>query len=203
MSKAAIVFVMVLALAATARAQVGRGDPIGNINMTLLQSQLGVTDDEWQALVPKVQRVVDDLLQLRSPRARISSSAGGDTRMSTLTTSPDSPVTAALADLQATLRDPNATVDDIQDKEQALRDATLHVNITVSGPDGPVTTALADLVTALDDPTATSDELDAKVKALRNARAKAQQDLAIAQEDLISLLTKKQETTLVALGLLD
>jgi len=66
-----------------------------------------------------------------------------------------------------------------------------------------VQTALQDLQTTLDDQNASPDAIKAKLDTLRQARTKARQDLAVAQADLKSILTQRQEAVLVLRGLLD
>ena len=66
-----------------------------------------------------------------------------------------------------------------------------------------VQTALQDLQTTLDDQNASPDAIKAKLDTLRQARTKARQDLAVAQADLKSVLTQRQEAILVLRGLLD
>jgi hypothetical protein len=67
----------------------------------------------------------------------------------------------------------------------------------------PVQDALADLRTTLDDQSASPDTIKAKLEALRQARSKSKQDLAVAQQDLKSVLTQRQEAVMVLFGLLD
>ena len=77
------------------------------------------------------------------------------------------------------------------------------------GGGGPATqpsavqSALTDLQTTLDDQNAPPDTIKTKLDTLRQARTKARQDLAVAQADLKSVLTQRQEAVLVLRGLLD
>ena len=66
-----------------------------------------------------------------------------------------------------------------------------------------VQTALQDLQTTLDDQNASPDAIKAKLDTLRQARTKARQDLAVAQADLKSVLTQRQEAVMVLMGYLD
>jgi hypothetical protein len=66
-----------------------------------------------------------------------------------------------------------------------------------------VQTALQDLQTTLDDQNAAPDAIKAKLDTLRQARTKARQDLAVAQADLKSVLTQRQEAVMVLMGYLD
>jgi hypothetical protein len=70
-------------------------------------------------------------------------------------------------------------------------------------PASPVQAALADLRTTLDDQNASPDVIKSKLDTLRQARAKARQDLAVAQQDLKSVLTQRQEAVMVLYGYLD
>ena len=71
------------------------------------------------------------------------------------------------------------------------------------GQDGAVTQALANLRAALADPKTTPQELQEKVSEVRAARQRVRRDLAIAEKDLLELLTVDQEATLVSLGYID
>lgn len=66
-----------------------------------------------------------------------------------------------------------------------------------------VQTALQDLQTTLDDQNAAPDAIKGKLDALRQAKAKARQDLIVAQQDLKSILTQRQEAVMVLDGYLD
>jgi hypothetical protein len=66
-----------------------------------------------------------------------------------------------------------------------------------------VQTALQDLQTTLDDPNASPDAIKAKLETLRQARSKARQELAVAQADLKSVLTQRQEAVMVLRGILE
>jgi hypothetical protein len=66
-----------------------------------------------------------------------------------------------------------------------------------------VQNALQDLQTTLDDQNASPDAIKTKLQTLRDARSKAKQDLVVAQADLKSVLTQRQEAVLVLMGMLD
>ena len=66
-----------------------------------------------------------------------------------------------------------------------------------------VQTAMQDLSTTLDDPNASPDTIKTKLDAVRQAKAKARQDLIVAQQDLKSVLTQRQEAVMVLNGFLD
>jgi hypothetical protein len=63
--------------------------------------------------------------------------------------------------------------------------------------------ALDDLLDTAEKKDAKPEDIKAKLDAYREARDKAKAELAKAQEDLKSLLTKKQEALLVGYGILD
>jgi hypothetical protein len=66
-----------------------------------------------------------------------------------------------------------------------------------------VRTAMTDLQNTLNDQNASPDEIKSKLEAVRQARAKEKQDLVVAQQDLKSMLTQRQEAVLVVMGVLD
>jgi len=70
-------------------------------------------------------------------------------------------------------------------------------------PQSPVQEASQDLQSTLDDDSATPDQIKSKLDTLRQARAQAKIDLGKAEDDLRSLLTQRQEATLVLDGILD
>ena len=74
------------------------------------------------------------------------------------------------------------------------------------GPDQPhsvVQEKLNDLRETLQNKDSTPDDVKAKTQALREARAQAKADLAKAQEDLVAVVTPRQEAVLLSLGYLE
>lgn len=67
----------------------------------------------------------------------------------------------------------------------------------------PVALAASELRQVLENKNASSADINAKLTALRAARAKAREDLTVAQNDLKSVLTPRQEAVLVGMGMLD
>lgn len=63
--------------------------------------------------------------------------------------------------------------------------------------------ALTELQETIEKPAPSTTEITAKMVALRGAREKARQELAQAQKELIELLTLKQEALLLTLGVLE
>ena len=70
-------------------------------------------------------------------------------------------------------------------------------------PQSPVVEKAQDLRAALENKDTSPDQLKAKLQALRDARAKAKEDLTKAQGDLREVLTTRQESVLVMLGMLE
>jgi len=70
-------------------------------------------------------------------------------------------------------------------------------------PQSPVMQKTQDLRTALENKDTSPDQLKAKLQALRDARAKAREDLTKAQGELRDVLTTRQESVLVMLGMLE
>jgi Spy/CpxP family protein refolding chaperone len=74
------------------------------------------------------------------------------------------------------------------------------------GPDQPpsvVQEKLNDLRETLQNKDSTPDDVKAKTQALREARAQAKADLTKAQEDLVAVVTPRQEAVLLSLGYLE
>lgn len=67
----------------------------------------------------------------------------------------------------------------------------------------PVAAATQSLRQTLDQENASAEDIKSKLAALREAREQAQKELDAAQTDLRSLLTQRQEATLVMMGILD
>lgn len=70
-------------------------------------------------------------------------------------------------------------------------------------PPSPVMQKMQDLRATLDNKDAKPEEIKAKLQALRDARAQAKADLTKAQDDLRDLLTTRQESVLVTMGILE
>jgi len=67
----------------------------------------------------------------------------------------------------------------------------------------PVQQANRELQDALNNKGTPDDVVKAKLAAVRDAKAKAQQDLKAAQDELKDLVTARQEATLVTMGVLE
>ena len=109
----------------------GRGGG-GNFNpaqfqqmrMQRIQQQMGVSDEDWKAIEPKLQAVMDAQRDATAGgrggfgRGRGRRGGGGGQA-----NAPQSDVQKALADLQTTLDNKDASADEIKGKLQAVRDA--------------------------------------------------------------------------------
>lgn len=73
----------------------------------------------------------------------------------------------------------------------------------IPGAASPLAAAMRELHDTLQDPGAKSDMIKAKLDAVRQARDQANHDLAVARAELRPLLTVRQESILVADGMLD
>jgi hypothetical protein len=132
-----------------------------------LKDRLGSSDEEWTALQPKVEKVMDAQRDAMAGNMRgMMGGGGGRGRMGgggggggggAANAQPPTPV---------------------QEKMQALRET-------------------------LDNKDASADDIKTKLADLRDAKAKAKEDLTKAQDDLKSVLTQRQEATLVMMGMLE
>lgn len=105
--------------------------------MARIQQQLGSTDDEWSAIQPKVQKVMQDQRDAgmggmmgmrmfgRNRGGGNGGGGGGGGNFGGGQGADQTPSAAqqALTDLNTTLQDPNASADVIKTKLDALRDA--------------------------------------------------------------------------------
>lgn len=141
--------------------------------MDRLKEQLGASDDEMQALMPKIEKVMQ--LQRDAGGGGMRGMFGGGRRGGGPggpggnggPGGPGGPGGAA---------DANAS---------------------------PVRQKSTDLQETLQNKDAKPDEIKAKLDALRAARAQAKQDLAAAQQELKGLLTQRQEAVMVEMGMLE
>ena len=130
-----------------------------------LKERLGATDDEFAAIQPKLEKVLQLQRDANSGgmRGLFGGRGGRGTRGGSTTTTP--PAGAA---------------------EQSA-----------------VQKAQAELQATLDNKDSKPDDIKAKLDAYREAKTKAKEDLAAAQKDLESVLTQRQEATLVVTGMLN
>jgi hypothetical protein len=143
--------------------------------MTQLKTALGMTDDEFQAIQPLVQGLLQAQANARMSQARtqLGSSMRGRAAQQAMANGIDlSAISGALSAYTAG-----------------------------AAPD-PVAEATAELQAAVDDPNSSPDLLGAKLAILRAAKSKAAQDLAVLQNQLKQLLTQRQEAVCVMRGLI-
>jgi hypothetical protein len=76
------------------------------------------------------------------------------------------------------------------------------INLFGKGP-GEMQKAATDLQTAVDDPTSTDAVLTSKVNAFRMIHARVRQEIQADTDDLLQLLTTRQEGVLVSMGLIE
>lgn len=72
-----------------------------------------------------------------------------------------------------------------------------------NAPSTPLAEAARALQTTLENKDASAEDIKAKLAALRDARAKAKEQLTVAQNELKELVTARQEAVLVSQGMLD
>lgn len=147
-----------------------------------MKEALGVSDDEWKALQPRIEKVQ----QLRrdasgrgfgpggagGPPPGFGGGPGGPQGQG----GPGGPPPGAFGGPGGPQRDQSPSP--VQQKVNELRET-------------------------LDNKDAKPDEIKAKLVALRDARAKARADLAKAQDELRDLLTVRQESVMVMMGMLE
>jgi hypothetical protein len=138
-----------------------------------LKTQLGSTDEEFAALEPKLQKVIQAQADVGAGngggRGGMFGAGGGGGRRNN----------GGGAAGAGGANPPAATpLTSVQQAQQDLR-------------------------TTLDNKSATPEEIKDKIDALRQARAKAKEDLVAAQADLKTVLTQRQEAVLILFGMLD
>jgi hypothetical protein len=186
MSTRTTVFGLIVLLAAAASPAFaqpagGRGDPaqFRQRMSDRLKELLGANDDEWKALEPKVFKVMDLQREANSGGRGMGMLMGrGGPGGGGGAAGGGGAGAAAGGGGRGFGGDPNAPPSAVMEKTRELQ-------------------------TTLENKDAKPDDLKAKLKALREARAKAKADLAKAQDDLRDLLTARQESALVMLGMLE
>jgi hypothetical protein len=142
--------------------------------MDRLKQQLGATDDEFAAIQPKIQAVMNDQRDAqtggmfggrggRGGRGGGGGNAGGN----------------------------------------GGNGGGGQGGAAAATPESDVAKAAADLQTTLDQKDATPDDIKGKLETLRTAKKAAKETLSKAQDDLKSVLTQRQEAVLVEFGMLD
>lgn len=176
-----------------------------------LQARLHASNEEWAVIFPKLQRIdalrdtLDasaDYLPATSRRRTFNGPMGG--------TSLDAPVVTPRTGNRGGrfgMRENPFSPDNAPSPSllSTLANGIGRAITSLAQPNQPnsVQTLLAELQTLVDTPDSTTPELADKLASVRAARAKAARDLALAQEDLLPLLTTEQIATLVAFAYLD
>ena len=127
-----------------------------NASLNNIRLQLNASDEEWNVLLPKIQRVLAALQDVAQPAAVSGRGGMGGMGGLVLAQPAVSQVARAFQELQDILKEPNAG----------------------------------------------EDSIAAKLRAWRALHEKARAELAAAQEDLVSILTLRQEAILLNLGML-
>ena len=130
-----------------------------------LKEELAVSDDEWAALQPRIQKVRQLQRDATSRGPRNARNGRGNRNR------------GQNADTNAT-PNPDRPTSEVQQKAQALQ------QLLASKDSSP-------------------DAIKAAVTDFREAKAKAKVDLKKAQDELRDLLTARQESVLVMMGMLD
>jgi hypothetical protein len=93
--------------------------------MNNIKDQLGASDDEWQVLQPKIEKVMTSQreLRVRMNFFRPNGGGGGGGGGGGFGANDDSPVAKATQDLRDTLDNKDASADVVTQKLTALRDA--------------------------------------------------------------------------------
>ena len=156
-----------------------------------MKQRLGVDDQAWKVIEPRLTKVMDLNRQVSSLRGMLgmfgAGSGGPGGPMMIRGSGPGA--SPALEDAMAQARGAANSA--------AVRDA---------GPQGEPTAldkATAQLRSTLDNQSAPPEDIKKQLTALREAREKAKQELAVAQADLIKILTVRQEAQLVLMGQLN
>jgi hypothetical protein len=141
--------------------------------MDRLKEQLGASDDEWKAIQPKVEKVMDAQRDARS--------GGGGFFFGGGRGGPGGGRGGPGGGGGGGRGGPGGT----------------------PGEQTAVGKAMADLRSALDEKSTPADEIAKRLATLRDVREKARKSLADSQKDLKDLLTQRQEAVLVMAGMLE
>lgn len=88
-----------------------------------IKQQLGATDEEWAAIQPKLQKMLDAEREVRGSRGYSRRRGSDSSTQNQPTDQPQSEVSKASADLRAALANKDTPPADIDAKLKALRDA--------------------------------------------------------------------------------
>ncbi len=166
-----------------------------------LKQRLGVTDDEWAVLSPKIQKVRQLQMQLRPPRPDF----GPGPRNGPPNGPPGADQNGNNNQDQASPPPPPGNPND-----QSGPPGGGPPDMNQQGPGGPPEMANSPVQKSLDhlnqllhSTDASDSDIQAACDAVRKARATAKSDLAKAQDDLKSVVTPRQEAVLLAMGILE
>ena len=95
--------------------------------MTTFKTQLGVTDEEWAVLQPKIEKVTNAQRDARSGWGRGWGGRGGDNN----TEENQSPLAKATSDLRTALENKETPADEIMKKLEAVRTARTQAEASV------------------------------------------------------------------------
>jgi len=138
-----------------------------------VKDALGASDEEMQALGPKIEKVFTLQMEMNMGRAGMFRRNGGQGGQG----GPGGQNAAGGQAAPATPQD--------------------------SQPTSALVTATRELQAALDNKDSKPEDIKAKLQIYRDAKAAAKADLTKAQGELRDLLTQRQEATLVMMGMLD
>ena len=165
------------------------GGPGGNFDpaqmrqmmMERMKEQLGVGDEEWKVMGPRVMKVVELNGQV-SPGGR--GGMGG--------------MMGGMRGQRGGQGGPQGGANDGGPQPQADRRGPQRPQ----GQQSDLEKKIAELRTTLENSSASTEEIKNKLMAVRQAREKAIQELAGAQDDLKKVCTVRQEAQFVMMGLL-
>jgi Spy/CpxP family protein refolding chaperone len=166
-----------------------------------LKHRLGVTDEEWAVLSPKIQKVRQLQNQLRPPRPDFGPRNGP----------PGGPPNA---DQNNNNQDQNPPPPPQGNSNNQSAHPSGSPDMNAQGPGGPpgpppeiANSPVQKAVDHLNQLLRTKDSSDSDIQsacdALRQARTTAKSNLSKAQEDLKSVVTPRQEAALLAMGILE
>lgn len=156
--------------------------------MNRIKETLGVSEEGWKTLQPKLEKVMTLSRETGSQGGRMGFGPGGMNRRG----GPggqggNAPAGAPAADA----------------KGQPQGGQTTAAAGQAQPPASETVKATQALQTALEDELTADDEIKTDLGALRDARKKAKEQLAEAQADLLKGLTPRQEAQLVLMGILE
>jgi hypothetical protein len=149
--------------------------------MDRIKEALAATDDEWKAIQPRLQAVMDAQRDLQTRGAGFGGQGRQRGQRGQRGGAGGAPADGAAAPAAAPAATPGAP-----DRTPSA-----------------VETAATALQTTLADKSATPDDIKAKLTALRDAKTKGKATLVKAQDDLRELLTARQEAVLVGMSMLE